>query len=142
MSYNMSLMGQGIKNIADAKGHGNFSNRQIRHIAELFAYQFPSDVIRKTESTPFNLSGIDLRVSVPSEEFRPISLTLEYGSLLSMKDAHRLHFPQSSSKSTIFELILHLHKCYTGFKRKRDFCLPSNVLAVTHRIDYNRLYAQ
>ena len=44
----MSLMGQGIKNIADAKGHGNFSNRHILHIAELFAYQFPSDEIRKT----------------------------------------------------------------------------------------------
>ena len=65
----MSLMGQGIKNIADAKGHGNFSNRHILHIAELFAYQFPSDEIRKTESIPFSVSGIDLRVSIPSEEF-------------------------------------------------------------------------
>lgn len=88
-------------NINEAIGHGNLSNLQIRHIAALFEYQFPPVEIKKTESIPSNLSGIDEIKYLPSELFCPTKFTLDWESLFWMNRAQRLHLPHSSSKSTV-----------------------------------------
>tara|TARA_B100000029_G_scaffold437994_1_gene453538 strand:- start:484 stop:660 length:177 start_codon:yes stop_codon:yes gene_type:complete len=58
-----------MKKITEAAGHGNLRSQQIRHIAELFEYQFPSEEIRKTESTPSSQLGLEISAFLPSGLF-------------------------------------------------------------------------
>jgi hypothetical protein len=69
MSYATSLMGLGMKKIADTIGHGNLRSLQILQIAELFANHSPSSEIRKTESNPSMDLGLEFKISIPSVLF-------------------------------------------------------------------------
>ena len=124
-------MGLGIKKIAESRGHGNLRNLQTLQIAELFEYHTPSVEIRKTESTPSSELGLESMISSPSGLFCPTSSTLDFGSLLSMNLAQRMHFLHSSSKSNLGGVIFHLNKCYSWFKGIGNSCLPPNIFPLS-----------
>ena len=112
-----SRIGQGTRNIVDAKDHGNASCLHTLQIAALLGNHLPSLEIRKIESSPSISFGMSSKISFPCSLFWPTKFT-RTGSLFWMKSAHLVHLPHWSSKRTVvvdFAAMIHLQESNSGF---------------------------